>query len=278
MSDRLARWRHLAPLALVIALAAATFASNPGWLRLSSGDEGAVSGVEATLDGLPSRPLVLVGFDPDLGTYAEIRPTVRALLADLLQRDARLAFVSLSPEGRALLVAELERLARDEANPRRLLDLGFVPGAEAAVVRLARGAIAVTGDGAIADRLAAGRAQALDGLVVVGGNDLGPRTWIEQFLPRVDVPLVAVAPTVLLPELQPYLAGGQLDGLLATPRDGAAYRASLDLENLSRFADEREPSTLALLVGLIVALGALGHGLLARLAADARDARGREAS
>lgn len=278
MSDRLARWRHLAPLALIVALVAATFASNVGWLRLSSGDDGAVSGVEATLDGLPSRPLVLVGFDPDLGTYAEIRPTVRALLADLLQRDARLAFVSLTPEGRALLVAELERLARDEANPRRLLDLGFLPGAEAAAVRLARGALPVTGDGAMADRLAGGGARALDGLVVVGGNDLGPRTWIEQFLPRVDVPLVAVAPTVLLPELQPYLAGGQLDGLLATPRDGAAYRASLDLENLSRFADEREPSSLALLVGLIVALGALGHGLLARLSADARDARGREAS
>lgn len=278
MSDRLARWRHLAPLALVIVLVAATFAGNVGWLRLSSGDDGVVSDVEATLDGLPSRPLVLVGFDPDLGTYAEIRPTVRALLADLLQRDARLAFVSLTPEGRALLVAELARLARDEANPRRLLDLGFLPGAEAAAVRLARGALPVTGGGEIAGRLADGGAQALDGLVVVGGNDLGPRTWIEQFLPRVDVPLVAVAPTVLLPELQPYLAGGQLGGLLATPRDGAAYRASLDLENLSRFADEREPSTLALLVGLIVALGALGHGLLTRLAADARDARGREAS
>ena len=51
-------------------------------------------------DDLPAGPLVLVGFDPDLGTYAEVRPTVRTALADLLDRDARLAFISLTPEGR----------------------------------------------------------------------------------------------------------------------------------------------------------------------------------
>ena len=41
------------------------------------------------------------------------------------------------------------------------------------------------------------------------------------------VELVAVAPTVLLPELTPYLESGQLRALLATPRDGAAYRESV---------------------------------------------------
>ena len=278
MTEREFAWRGLAPLALAVGLTLALLAGEAGWLRLASSDPANASAVTETLDALPDRPLVLVGFDPDFGTYAELRPTVRALVADLLQRDARLAFVSLTPEGRALLLAELDRLRREEANPRRLLDLGFAPGAEAAIVRLARGPIRTDADGAVADRVRAEDAAAFDAVVVVGGNDLGPRTWVEQYRPRVDAPLVAVAPTVLLPELQPYVAGGQLDALLATPRDGAAYRATLDLENLARLADEREPSSLAVLVGLVVALGVLGQALVARLLADARDARTREAS
>jgi hypothetical protein len=276
MSDRGTR---LTTLAFIALLGASMFVPDIGWLEWASADDAAGEQVTATLDELPDRPIVLVGFDPDLGTYAEVRPTVRALLADLLQREASLAFVSLTTEGRALLLAELDRLARGNANPRRLVDLGFQPGAEAALVRLAQRPIAAPGDGAVARRLAAEGAAAIDAAVVVGGNDIGPRSWVEQFLPRVEeMPLVAVAPSVLLPELQPYLAGGQVDGLLATPRDGAAYVASLDLENLGRLADEPGPPPLAILIGLLVALGVLGQGLARRIAGDLRDARSREAS
>ena len=276
MTDR--RWLvRLAPLALVLGLALAMLVPEAGWMRLSSADPQAVTAVERTLDELPDRPLVLVAFDPDLGTYGEIRPTVRSLLGDLLQRQAGLAFVSLTPEGRALLLAELDRLERLRTDVTRRLDLGFVPGAEAAVVAMARGPIRTDATGAIANRLRSGGPTAVDALVVVGGNDLGPRTWVEQFLPRVDRPMVAVAPTVLLPELQPYLASGQVDALLATPRDGAAYRESLDLERLARVAADRGPAPLAVLVGLLVAVAVLGHALVTRTLVGSREAGRRDA-
>jgi hypothetical protein len=278
MIDRSGRAAWLSPLALLLVLAAASLVPDLGWFRLSSSDDRAARGVEAAFDALPDRPNVLVGFDPDLGTYAEIRPTVRAMLADLLQREASLAFVSLTPEGRALLDAELDRLAREGANPRRLVDLGFVPGAEAALVRLSRGALPAGDDGAVARRLNDEGVAAIAAAVVVGGNDLGPRSWVEQFLPRAPMPLVAVTPTVLLPEIQPYLVGGQVDGLLGTPRDGAAYRAGLRLENLERLADEHGPSSFAVLVGLLLALGVLVHGLARRVNGGLRDARSREAA
>ena len=71
--------------------------------------------------------------------------------------------------------------------------------------------------------------------VVIGGNDLGPRSWIEQVAPRIaEVPFLAVTPTVLLPEVQPYLDSGGLPAVLGTPRDGAAYREGLELGNLAR--------------------------------------------
>lgn len=277
MTDRVGLLVRVLPLVLVVALAAAWPLATPSWLQLATPEDGAAVGMRTALDGLPEDPIVLVGFDPDIGTYAEIRPTVRGLLADLLARDARLAFVSLTPEGRALAIAELARLRRGEANVARLVDLGFVPGAEAGLVDLTRGLAPAEPGGVLARTLADEGMAAVDGVAVIGGNDLGPRSWVEQVRPRVDeIPFVAVTPTILLPEVQPYVTGGQLAAVLATPRDGAAYRQGLDLGNLSRLAEERGPSTVPILVGLLVAIAVLGQGLGGRVIGRIRAVRGRE--
>lgn len=279
MTERLPLLWRLAPLALVAALAVAWQLPEAAWLRLAAPDAAVADRMTATLDSLGEEPRVLVGFDADIGTYAETRPTVRALLADLLARDARLAFVSLTAEGRALATAELARFGREEANPTRLLDLGFIPGAEAGLVDLTRGIrLPGDGDGAFAGEVSAGGIGAFDAVLVIGGNDLGPRSWIEQVAPRIgEIPFVAVTPTVLLPEVQPYLAGGALRAVLGTPRDGAAYRESLDLGNLGRLTDPTEPRPLPLLFGMLVAIGALGQALGARAVDYLRASRPREA-
>ena len=274
MTDAGALLRRVAPALLVVVLAIALLVPAVQGLRLGAAGAASVERWNATLDALPSEPLVLVAHDPDLGTYAEIRPTVRTALADLLSRDARLAFVSLTPEGRALLIAELARLAREVVNPARLLDLGFVPGAEAALVSLAAGpSVPAVAEGSIARSIAGEGTAAFDALLVVGGNDLGPRSWVEQFTPRAaDLPVLTLTPTVLLPELQPYLDSGQVDAALATPIDGAAYRAAVDLGPLERLREADEPSPLGVLVGLLVAIAVLGQGWARRAAAAIRGA------
>ena len=253
MSDRRRLLARLAPIALLGLLAVAWLLPTGGGLRLASGDDAVASHWTAALDALPDEPIVLVGFDGDIGTYAEVRPTVRTALADLLARDARLVFVSLTPEGRALALAELDRLARGEANPTRLLDLEFRPGSEAALVALTRDlAVPDTAEGTLARTVANEGIGAMDAALVVGGNDLGPRSWVEQVLPRVvGLPILAIAPTTLLPELAPLAETGQLAALLATPRDGAAYRAVAELGNLDRFRETPEPRPAVLLVGMI---------------------------
>jgi hypothetical protein len=273
MSERNALAARLAPLLLVVALAAALLAGLDDRLMLESADDGAARAVTAALDAMPDDALVLVGFDPDVGTYAEIRPTVRTVLADLLNRGATLALVSLTADGRALAIAELARMDRSEANPRQLIDLGFLPGAEAALVALARGI-----DGGSQDPIRADLASSPDLAVVIGGIDLGPRSWVEQVQPRIDgMPIVAVAPTVLLPELEPYRASGQLAALIGTPRDGAAYRAHAELGRLERMVDPSAgPSPAAILLGLLVAIAVLGQAFGSRLAAAMRAARPRD--
>ncbi len=273
MSERSALATRLAPLLLVVALAAALLAGLDDRLRLESADDATARAVTAAFDAMPDDALVLVGFDPDVGTYAEIRPTVRAVLADLLNRGATLAVVSLTPDGRALAIAELARMDRAEANPRQLMDLGFLPGAEAALVALARGI-----DGGSQDPIRADLPSAPDLAVVIGGIDLGPRSWVEQVQPRIDgMPIVAVAPTVLLPELEPYRASGQLAALIGTPRDGATYRAQAEVGRLERMVDPSGgPSPAAILLGLLVAIGVLGQAFGSRLAAVMRAARPRD--
>lgn len=278
MSDRRALLARLAPVLLIVLLAAALLPTTGTGLLLPSADASPGSEMSAALDRLAEDATVLVGFDPDLGTYAEIRPTVRALIADLLGRGATLAFLSLTPEGRALALAELGRLERLAAEPSQVVDLGFLPGAEAALVRLARGIGPEPADGLVAGLPRETALSEVAMAVVIGGNDLGARSWVEQVAPRTaELEIVAVAPTVLLPELQPYLASGQLAALLATPRDGAAYRASLDLESLGRLTDPRPgPAPLAILVGVLVSIGVLGESVGARASSALRATRTRE--
>jgi hypothetical protein len=273
MSERGAR--IAGPLLLVAALAVAVVIRGEGGLQLAEPDPGASDRLAAVLDALPDEPTVLIGFDPDLGTYPEIRPTVRTLVADLAARAARLAFVSLTAEGRALALGELARLDRLGADRAALRDLGFVPGAEAALVVLAR---TVAGDRTLGDGEDLADLGAVDLVLVVGGNDLGPRSWVEQVAPRIpaEVPIVAVSPSVLLPEVLPYVESGQLAALISTPREGAAYRESIDLGPLAAWGEPDGPAPLAVLVGLVSAIGFLGAGVGSRVLDGLRSSRGRE--
>jgi hypothetical protein len=252
MSDRMRWLRRLAPAALVAALAGAWLLPTPAWVTLATPDPDGPDRLVSVLDALPQPPRVLVGFDPDIGTYPEIRPTVRALLADLLGRDAQLDVISLSPEGRALAAAELARLEREGSADGRIGDLGFVAGVEAALVQLAA---------TVPSRYHA--------VLVGGGNDVGPRSWLEQVLPRAaGIPLIAVTPAVLLPEVQPYLASGQLDAALVTPRDGAAFRATV-----AGAPGGEGPSGFAVLIGMLVAIAVLAQGVASRTLAELRSIR-----
>ncbi len=277
MIERVRGLSRAAPILLIVALAIAWQAPDVGWLRAATTDSEGAERMTSVLDALVDEPLVLIGFDADVGTYAEIRPTVRALLADLLARDGRLAFVSLTAEGRALASAEIARLGRGEADPTRLLDLGFIPGAEAGLVDLT-GDIRVDegDDGVLAREVEGAGIAAVDAILVIGGNDLGPRSWVEQVIPRItEVPLLTVTPTVLLPEVQPYLVGGQLAAGLITPRDGAAYRQVLELGNLERLVEPMEPRQLPILVGMLIAVAVLGQALASRTLARVRSAGSR---
>jgi hypothetical protein len=264
-----ARLRRSAPtLLLLLALAGAVLVPTPeddSLLRLATPDRSRVGPFQAAIAGLPADGLVLVAFDADFGTYAEIRSTTRAALADLLGRGARLAFVSFTAEGRAIAAAELDRLRRGEGASEPG-DLGFVAGSEAGLVRAISSVVPSSAIGLIADeiRRRGGGLAAFDLVLVVSGSDISARSWVEQVGARLPaLSLLAIAPTFVEPELAPYLQSGQLTAMLATLREGAAYARAIP----SAAGDQRgtPPGPLPMLIGMLAALTVLAEAAGRRL-------------
>jgi peptidoglycan/LPS O-acetylase OafA/YrhL len=133
-------------------------------------------------------------------------------------------------------------------------DLGFVAGAEAGLV-LSVTDLASREGGTLPQSFSAleGGIAAADLVLVIGGVDIGPRTWVEQVATRLpELPLVAIVPTFMQPEVAPYLRSGQLQGLVATVRDAASVAG----------ADTGAPP-LGLLAGMLLALALVVRALAA---------------
>jgi hypothetical protein len=261
--------RRAAPaLLLLLLLAGASLvpvsADDPG-LRLASPDRSHVDQLRRVIGDLPIGALVLVACDADLGTYPEIRAATRAALADLAAHGAQLALVSFTPEGRAIAAAELDRIARAGDEPPA--DLGFVAGSEAGLVR---GISSIVPDAARGPTVDAIRQRgagigAFDLVLIVSGADISARSWVEQVGARLpDLPMVAIAPTFLDPELEPYLRSGQLRALLATLREGVAYAEAVGTGSVPGRGSI--PAPLPMLVGMLAALAVLAEAGVRRLA------------
>ncbi len=276
------RLRSAAPaLLLLLLVAGATLVSSgidPG-LRLASPDRSHVEQLRAAIRHLPSGALVLVAFDGDLGTYPEIRAATRAALADFAANGARLAIVSFTPEGRAIAAAERDRMAR-AAGGEPPADLGFVAGSEAGMVRAISSVVPATAAGPTIDaiRQRGGGIGAFDLVLIVSGSDISARSWVEQVGSRLPkLPLVAIAPTFLDPELEPYLRSGQLTALLATLRDGVGYAQAVGAESAAGLGPITAP--LPMFIGMLAALAVLADSALRRLSRrQASPTPGREGS
>ena len=259
------RLRRAAPaLILLLLLAGASLvpAATQSGLRLASPDRSRVDQLRLAIGDLAIGSLVLVACDADLGTYPEIRAATRAALADLAGHGAQLAIVSFTPDGRAIAAAERTRIERDGIDPPPD-DLGFVAGSEAGLVRGITSIVPLAASGTVVDaiRQRGGGIGAFDMVLIVSGSDISARSWVEQVGSRVpSLRMVAIAPTFLDPELEPYLRSGQLAGLLSTVRDDAAYSEAV------RATSEADlgpiPTPLAMLVGMLAALAVLADAAI----------------
>ncbi len=181
---------------------------------------------------------VLVAFDYQPAYSAEMRLAATGVLQELLSRGARIAAVSTTPAG-PVLADELLSQAADAAGVTnksdRIVNLGYLAGGTMALQQFAINPqevtryqfdSAVTGKRAWESPVLTG-VTALDkfslAVVLTDTPDVG-RAWVEQVEPFFGkVPLLMITSAQAAPLMEPYVASGQVDGLVAGLLGGTYY-------------------------------------------------------
>ena len=187
------------------------------------GVDAAFAAVQATAPDAPV--LVLWAYDP--ATSGELDLPMAPVMRHLLAQRTRPAVVSLLPGGMASarrLIAQV-RSAPGPGGLAQTADLGrpvtytYVPGGAAVLPLLVR------------DPAAAGippTATSPDLIVVAAAQAEDVQQWLEQVQPLAPGRVVAVTSAGADPILRPYLASGQLAGLVSGFDGAYAYRSRLD--------------------------------------------------
>lgn len=228
----------------------------------------------AVLDGrggiaLPADSAVIVAFDYNPATAAELTLQARAIVDHLMHRGVRIMAISLYPEGAALAWDVLDELAteRSYVYGENYIHLGYLPNQPAAVRYFLD--VGPAGEGESDYRY--GRpvnqypiAQGVDNLssvslvIDLAGDKDALRTWVEQITARAGVPVVAGASAAIAPYVQPYLDSGQLQALLVGLPGAAEYEAQTGQSGKAIESLGSQVAAQAVIV-LLILLGNLVH-------------------
>jgi hypothetical protein len=219
---------------------------------------------------------VFVVVDYGFGAQPELDPQLRAVLAHLMARGARIVIVSRSLEGSQIA----QQAAREAAGRlpayaggygRTWVNLGFRPAGDVPLRAATRNLLAAfngvdyAGE-RVADMPIARRLGPVDrrhfALAYVFDSADGFAAMINYVTQPTGLPLVVGAIASEVPVIQPFLAAGQVAGVIPGMRGAAEYEALLGRSG----AGQRALTALALVaayVTLLIAAGNVSH-LLAR--------------
>ncbi len=260
---------------LLLAAVVVPILVGPIYGRLNAAElQAGVEPFYAVLDGrgrvaLADDALVVVAFDYNPASAAELSLQARAIVDHLMRRGVRIMAISLFPEGAALAWDVLDELATERGYTygENYIHLGYLPNQPVSVRHFLN--VGPTGEGQSDYR--SGRpvgqyaiAQDVDSLssvdlvVELAGNESTLRTWIEQITARTDVPVVAGVSAATAPYVRPYLDSGQLQALLVGLPGAAEYEAQAGRSGRAIDSLGSQAAAQAVIV-LLILLGNLVH-------------------
>lgn len=222
---------------LVLAAVVVPLLMGPIYGPLDAADlRGGADDFYPLLEALPAGAVVIVAFDYNPATAAELSLQARAIVGHLMGRDLRIMAISLYPEGAALASDILDELAEAHGYTygENYIHLGYLPNQPASVRYFLDKGPAGDGRNDYREGEPVGRyavAQGVDDLsavslvVELAGDVRTLQTWVEQMTVRTNVPLVAGVSAATAPYVQPYLDSGQLQALLVGLPGAAQYEA-----------------------------------------------------
>lgn len=238
---------------------------------LSSSKDGNPASVGTTefyefIAALPADSVVLVAYDYDPATAAEITLQAEAIVHHLMERDLRIVAVSLFPAGPGIAQEMLDEAASEHGYQygEDYINLGYLPDQPASLR-------AFVGRPASGREYRQGRAIAVfpiaqdihhiqDIVLIIelaGGQDT-LQWWVEQVGSPYSVPMVAGVTASLEPNARPYYHSGQLSGLISGLPGAAEYERLSDRPGGAMDSLDSQSLAHLAIVGLIV-LGNLGY-------------------
>jgi len=190
------------------------------------------------VESLSPGAVVLVSYDWDASTLGEMGPLSEAITSHLLQKQARLIYVSMVPQGPAFAQRTLGRLnASHYIYGQDYVNLGYLPGNESALVALSQSFTKAfprdhlnqpTANHPLLKRAPSLREVSL--LVDISSDQANIVQWIQQVQARYGTKMLGVGSMSAAPSLSPYYTGKhpQLSGFIAGTLGAGEYTSLLN--------------------------------------------------
>jgi hypothetical protein len=278
--------RWLVSLLLIAAVAVPMFVSLP--LPLDSAPAPDVLSTHDALAALPQNASVLVAFEYEPDSSAELQPLALALMSDLAARtDVHIYTISTHLAGAAMADRVFDKLIaaspgggqasgqiQQDATPKiaagAWTNLGYLPGGPSGVTALTsggpEGAASAFALDAYGHSTGLGNASLTSlkpaAIIVLASRADDVRMWVEQAGKPTGIPIIAATSQSASPMASPYRQSGQLLAHLTGTLDAARYAALSQTPGAAAgLLNMQVTGTLAAILLLVV--GSILYGLRA---------------
>jgi len=190
---------------------------------------------KSLIDSLPSDAVVMISFDHEASTVAEVRPLAIALIRHLFSRNLRIIGLALFAEGTAIGNQVLTSIAKEYQKEygRDWVFLGFRPQYQSTIIGMGENIQNVfprdyrrrsTAELPLMAEVSNYSKIAL--VVSVADGDYAGY-WVEYAHSRFGVPTAGLVTAVMMTAYLPYLNSGQLAGLVNGLKGAAEYERLL---------------------------------------------------
>ena len=218
------------------------------------------------VDSIQPGDAVLISFDCEAASWAEIGPVARVVIEHALRRGARIVGTSFLSEGTALGYGVLSELAKSHGRTygQDWVYLGFRPQYVAAMLGMGESIAAeypqdyLEHPAGELPLLATVRNYADVKLVISIADDSMPQYWVEYVGGRFGVRVAAGLSAVMVTTFTPYLDAGQMSGLVSGLKGAAEYEQLLGSKGPGTRGMDAQSSAHLAIIALVI-LGNLGY-------------------
>ena len=266
--------RRLIYLLIALAVIVPLFGGG-GWFGEAELPSGAATDFYNAIQNLSSNSVVLLAFDYDPFTAAEMDRLAEPILWHLMDRKVRLMAVSLLPTGPAVAGNLLDRVAGEHGGyqyGQNYVNLGYIPGQAAAPSELASDFRALVPQdyrqrkplGELPATQDVNGIQDVSLIIELAAQQRTLQWWIEQVGSQHQVEIMAAVSAAVEPTAMPYHNSGQLVGLISGLPSAAQYEMKTNKWPSLAIASVDAQSVAHLAIVALIVLGSLASLVSAR--------------